>query len=381
MPRLASLALLLCLSTGCSLFNRVRLEPVATSFQKPSNVAVYVVVTDSGKPVTDLEPASFKIYENEQLLAADDTQQLLLPKELAVYHHTLLLVDIGGDGSSAEPLSRAVASFVETARATQPVSVFAFDGGPNLHSVGEFGRSGSGASVDLRALAKMASGDTSRNLNGALLSALKELDARLAAQPKRVRVGTLVVFTRGADLAGRSSRVDVDRALDGSDAQVIALGPQGLEGGTLEAIGKNGVVRTQGEDGLGVAFEEAAGKARDLYQNQYLIAYCSPARAGTRRLKVEVRFRDLEQGEDKAASFTQDFDATGFGPGCRSETVPRFVPQVARKSDGYTAPKSSGASTGSGSGLDTGAAPRVDTAAPSDDDSVAPPPDKPGYSH
>lgn len=359
MHRSAMLALLSLSSTGCSLFNQVRLEPVATSFQKPSNVAVYVAVTQRGKPVANLEPENFRVYENGLLLSAEDTQRLVLPQELAAFHHTLLLVDVSGESATLEPLSHAVGSFVENVRSTQSVSVFAFDGRPKLRFVGEFAKSADQAPVDLRALTRLGSSDSSRNLNGALQSGLKELDARLAQQAKPVKVGTLVVFTRGADLAGRVSGTEAERALSDTKHDVLALGIAEQAATTLRDIGKDGVISAQDADSLGIAFEEAASKARDLYEKYYLIAYCSPARGGTRRLKVEVRFRDRE-GEDAQASFNADFDATGFGPGCRSETPPRFVAQVS-PSELRSAPSA--------------------PSAPADSDHVVPPPDKPRYAH
>jgi hypothetical protein len=384
MPR-SRLPLLLSftLCSGCSLLNRVQVEPVASSFQKPSNVAAYVSVTDGSEPVTDLQPESFKIYENEQLLSSEDTHQTLLPKELAAYHHTVLLVDMSGEQSSDDGISRAVGSFVETAHRTQAVSVFVFDGSPSLRFVADFPRSAEGAAADLHALSKMGSSDASRNLNGAVLSGLKELDARLAQQRRAVKVGTLVIFTRGPDLAGRVSEADAAKALDDTHDNVIALGIADRAGSALDQIGKSGTVKAQSPDSLGVGFEEAATKTRDLYDKYYLIAYCSPARGGTRRLKVEVSYRDLK-GNDKHGSFSQDFDASGFGPGCNPESVPRFVPQMIAKPEDR-APAKSGAA--SDSKPDKPDAPdkqneHGDKPAPADDDSsVAPPPDKPGYSH
>ncbi|HEY4102281.1 MAG TPA: hypothetical protein VGM44_00255, partial [Polyangiaceae bacterium] len=185
--------------------NRVSVEPVATSFQKPSNVAAYISVADGKEPITELQLENFKIYENERPLSSEDIHQTLLPKELAAYHHTLLLVDVSGEQAADDALAREVGSFVETVRKTQPVSVFVFDGSPSLRFVADFPKSPDGASADVHALSKMGSSDVSRNLNGALTSGLKELDARLAQQRRTVKVGTLVVFTRGPDLAGRVS--------------------------------------------------------------------------------------------------------------------------------------------------------------------------------
>ncbi len=361
---------------ACSFFNRVSVEPVATSFQKPSNVAAYVAVTDGHEPVTELELKSFRIYENEQLLPREDVHQSLLPKELAAYHHTVLLVDMSGEQGADDARAHQVGSFVETVRRTQPVSVFVFDGSPALRFVADFAKSADGASADVSRLAKMGSSDGSRNLYGAITNGLKELDARLAQQRRPVKVGTLVVFTRGPDLAGRVPEADAEKAIDETKDDLIAFGIAGQSGSELERIGKSGVVRAQNVDAVGVGFEEAAMKTRDSYEKYYLIAYCSPARNGVRRLKVEVAYRDRE-GKDKHGSFNQDFDATGFGPGCNVESAPRFVPQVSAKPQ---SPKASGASETKSDAPDKPAAAPVSTPA-EDDGAVAPPPDKPSYSH
>jgi hypothetical protein len=96
-------------------------------------------------------------------------------------------------------------------------------------------------------------------------------------------------------------------------------------------------------------------------------------------LKVEVRYRDRE-GKEKHGSFSQDFDASGFGPGCNPEAVPRFIPQVIAKP--VTPAKPAG---GSDNPDKPNKADKTDTSNPAgpaeDDSSVAPPPDKPGYSH
>jgi hypothetical protein len=375
MRRVLSLCLLLCLSTGCSLFNRVRVDPIATAYQKPSNVAAYVAVSDADEPITGLEPQNFEIYENGQLLSADDSRLVLLPQEVATYHHTLLLIDLSGEKAADDKLARAAASFVETLRGTQAITVYAFDGTSSLRWVADVSRSADTSPVDLRALAKMGSGDPSRNLNGALLSGLKELSARLTAQPKVVKVGTLAVFTRGPDLAGRVSQAEIADVLRETRHDIVAIGVADPAASTLTNLGKNGVFEARDEDSLGVAFENAALRARALYDRYYLVAYCSPARAGIRHIELQVHFRDTE-GDDKAASFSQDIDASGFGPGCRADAVPRFLPQLAKQAARSAKPS------------DDAKPQPADHPEPTrspepagDDDSVAPPPNRPGYSH
>jgi hypothetical protein len=71
-----------------------------------------------------------------------------------------------------------------------------------------------------------------------------------------------------------------------------------------------------------------------------LVSYCSPARAGTRELRLEVATTD-EQGKKSIGRYDTEFDASGFGPGCNPLALPHFV--VAKpSSDGRLA--STGAS-------------------------------------
>jgi hypothetical protein len=66
--------------------------------------------------------------------------------------------------------------------------------------------------------------DRSRNLNGALVAALELLDARLSAQNKPVRLGTVVVLARGADLAARLTEDELHQALEEHGHDVIGVG-------------------------------------------------------------------------------------------------------------------------------------------------------------
>ncbi len=376
MFRSALCCLLLGSLTGCSLFNTVHVDAVGTSYQKPSNVAAYVAVSDGDRPITELSPESFAIYENEQRLSSDDTHQVLLPRELAAYHHTVLLVDVSGQSGSSDVLARAAATFVETTRKKQPVSVFAYGGGSALRPSGEFGKSADAGAVDLRALSRASSEDSSRNLNGAVVSGLKELDARLAAQPKALKVGTLVVFMRGPDLAGRVPEAELNAALSQTEHAVLAVGIGERAGRTLANVGKSGTLSAPDDDSLGIVFEKAAQKAGDLLDKYYLIAYCSPARSGWRRLKIEAHFRNAD-GNDLVGTFSDSFDATGFGPGCRADSVPRFVPRP-KPAENHAPSKSTDTKPAN---ADASQPPPPPSPPPGDDDAVVAPPNKPGYSH
>ncbi len=73
---------------------------------------------------------------------------------------------------------------------------------------------------------------------------------------------------------------------------------------------------------------QLAGVSKKLSAEQrkglYLVAYCSPARAGTREVRLEVTTQDA-QGKKSVGSYETKFDAAGFGPGCNPSSSARFA--------------------------------------------------------
>jgi hypothetical protein len=306
-------------SSGCGILGGVRVETVDASVQKPSNVALYVEVTDQGEPVTNLELKNFKVYENDELLSAKQSKKLLLPTDKFTDRHILLLVDLSGDpaGDQRELYAKAAEAFVRKLAADAPVSVKVFDGGPNLIPAGEYQRGAEKHSVPLLVSAKGT--DSSRNLNGAIVAGLKELEGR--GSGKAVKLGTLVVFSRGPDLAGRVGADAVSDALQATKNDVIGvvIGPDSYH---LDFL-PGGVVHAEDGDSLPIAFEEAGSRVAAAQRKYYLLAYCSAARAGQRRVRLEVSYEDAE-GNEKSGDTSYELDATGFTAGCNSETPPRF---------------------------------------------------------
>src|SRR6187551_1438240 len=105
-------------ASGCALFGGARVEAVATSAQKPSNVALLVEVTEAGDPVAGLAPENFKLYENDQELALDVAKRVLLERSPVAAERAVVLVELHGQPSSEERarLVRAVEAFVEKLR-------------------------------------------------------------------------------------------------------------------------------------------------------------------------------------------------------------------------------------------------------------------------
>ncbi|HEY3496933.1 MAG TPA: hypothetical protein VGK73_19675 [Polyangiaceae bacterium] len=308
-------------SAGCSLFGGLEVEALSASAQKPSNVAVYVAVSDGDEPVTGLEQKNFRVYENGQLLSPQQIERVLLPREAVTEERVLLLVDLSGnpDAEQRERLVQATEAFVRKIALSVRVGVRAYDGGPELKSVGDYPRGTANPSAG--ALLRLKGSDASRNLNGAVVAALAELDRAARSAGKPVTIGTLVVFARGPDLAGRTSEDRLYEALGESEHDVIGVGV-GEDTPFLD-FARAGVIRSQDAETLPIAFEEAGSRVAKTHAKYYLVAYCSPARGGQRSVRVEAWYTD-EDGDEKSGGADYEFDATGFGPGCNPLSTPRF---------------------------------------------------------
>lgn len=373
MPRIPGLTLVFTLfASGCGLLGGLEVKSLGVSADKPGNVAVYLSVTDGDAPVGDLSEQNFSVYENGQRVDRERSGLTLLDRDVVADFRTVLLVDMS-DAARRDELARAAMSFVENARRTQAVTVYAFDGDGRLHAAGDFARSaasGEGAApTPLSGLASFATRDPSRDLHGAIVAALAALDARLMQAKQPVRVGTLVVFTEGPDLAGRVSADALEAALDETDHEVFALGlGEDASGFSLSRIGRAGVLRAPTAEALGPTFADAGSRVSASHDGHYLVAYCSPARAGMRALRVTVE-RTNREGTTTTGSVEGEFDATGFGAGCNPKTLPRFVVRANRPAE---------TNQGSASGpAGRAAEPRANDA--SEPEGIVPPPNEPGY--
>ncbi len=339
--------------TACSVFGHLDVQPIATSFARPSNVAAFVAVTDGDTGLTELSPSSFRVYDNGQLVPSDQTDLTLLDPMLVAQAHTVLLVDMS---SATTPeararVAKAARGFVEKVTRREAVSVFAFDGAAQLTSIATFPRGDQ--KVSLAALESFTSRDASRNLNGAVVAGVGKLTQALAQGGKLIRLGTLVIFSSGPDVAGRASSDDAHDAVWNSPYDVVAVGVA-EKADAVENLARSGLIRAQADSTLPIAFEEAADKTLEQLEKHYLVSFCSPARAGKRQLRLEVTYTNKE-GEERHGDFETEFSANGFGPGCNPLVTPRLtlVPKSAPENKSE-APASKRKSDDTAKPVDTG---------------------------
>jgi hypothetical protein len=372
------------LTPGCML-GGIHVEQVATSTQKPANVAVYVSVSKGDAPATGLTEKNFHVFEDGTELSPEQTQQALLPRDEAAVHRALLLVDMSGpvtEGDTRHQIAMAAARFVARAHVNEPVTVYAFDGGPSIRLIAEFPQ-GSDDIAEMPQLEGYTQTDSSSNLNSAIIESLAQLDARLMTTQKPIRVGSLVVFARGPDLAGRVADSKMTEAIDESKDLLFAISIKDVPGFHASRVGRSGSFEAESPVSLLHAFDEAGAHVGGLVSGYYLLSYCSPARAGQRSVRVRVIMTD-DEGKEISGSTTTDVDASGFTSGCDPTQKPRFVTKPEPKSESAAdeaKPSDADAHAPSGSkDKPTKAGSAKDKGAGDDDgDAVVPPPAKPGY--
>lgn len=305
---------------GCA--RPIELRAVASSVDRPGNVAVYLDVRDGDEPLTDLSAKDFRIYEDGQLIDPARAKQVLLDRDLGAVRHTVVIVDLSEAAAHPDALGqirRGLSAFLKRVRKTQGVTVYGFSGGEDLVEIGS--KDPVRADGELSEL-QLDTNDTSRNLNGAILHGLEALETDLPSAPGVISLGTLVVVTTGPDLAGRVAAVRVKLALDHTPYRVLAVGLDRARD-TLAQIGRDGMYGAAALSGLPDVLSSAARDIEKHYRSSYVLAYCSPARSGRRRLRVEVATH--LDGRERTGAYETMIDAHGFSPDCDPTTPPHFV--------------------------------------------------------
>jgi hypothetical protein len=147
------------------------------------------------------------------------------------------------------------------------------------------------------------------NLFGAVNLGMAELDAALAARLKEtlgsvVTTGTLVTVTDGRDTAGeRLKKLD-------PRFNFISVGISNqIDDADLSTIGPQGSFLAPSQADWADAFSRVVARVQEYPERSYLLAYCSPAVAGTHTVSVTLAERQTR------TSATCKLRAEDFGVG------------------------------------------------------------------
>lgn len=290
--------------------------------EPPNTVHVFITVNDGSDPVDSLSESNFKLYENDLLLDNRAVRLHLLPTDSMAAGLTILLLDLSGSPDEAElnRIERGATHFVEKVTVTQPVTVVAFDGSARPREVARFSKVEQATERAVPSLEPFLSQDSSRDLNSAIVSAIKGATAELKKRKSNTHFGTIVTLLRGPDLAGRTSDKDAQNAIYESGFEFYSLSPEGTKIGNLADIGKNKRFAFATFDTMPMTFQDVGARVRSAWNSHYLLNYCSPSRAGERKLKIAVEYEG-EGGGKKKGSARSGFDSTGFVGGCGTQAA------------------------------------------------------------
>jgi hypothetical protein len=137
-----------------------------------------------------------------------------------------------------------------------------------------------------------------------------------------------VVFSDGTDQAARVSESDMNKEM-GEDKyehyEIYAIGVGAeLEEGQLKGIGRSGTEMASDRAKIAEAFDKIAEKVEGATKSFYLLSYCTPARAGEHKVKIEAKYK--KKDEEASGTLEYEFDAEGFGPppDCNPDKKPTF---------------------------------------------------------
>lgn len=323
--RVGTIALALLAFSGCSDSTGPDAAPLVieildTATEPPAKVLVtFQVTTEAGDPVPNLPVDAFEILDNGQSDSGFESSKAFQPKPGRFQSSVALLLDMSGSitGSEALPLLKeAAGAFVEKALDASGVAVgvWWFDGGADLVQLMDFTDDEAAITAAIDGLTEDVTRDNSTNLNGAIQQGVDLVDQRMqdGAASGIAQAGALVIFTDGTDQA---NRVPASAALTAVEESSIAFYSIGLRGEIDEAflstIGKSGSAFADNSESLLAEFSGIGGQIEALANSFYVLAYCSPRRAGvSNQLTIRV---DLE-GRQAAATTT--YPAVNFTGGC-----------------------------------------------------------------
>ena len=321
-PVLAALLLPALLSlTACT--SGLRVKEIDAAQERPANVLLFFRVTGGGlAAVPGLQESAFEVKEDDHVVGPGVDRVIVNP-DLRSTQSTMLLVDLGGRPTAEEldALATAAGALVDRLGANRRVALYALDGAETPFALAPFGASQEALKAGAAKIPTYKTRDPSLDLNGGYVAALHLLK-QAAPQGAGPRIGNVVLLVRGPDRASRldlhgvsveARKTDVDirrfAVFYGADTEKVKLDP----------FADDAVVRVASPTALIDAVDKIADTIDERGKSFYLLSYCTPARGGQHRVRIDVaRERSDENGHVTVdhGSVAYAFRADGFGPGC-----------------------------------------------------------------
>jgi formylglycine-generating enzyme required for sulfatase activity len=296
----------------------------ATSAGINGGLALFFTVDDcQGRPVTGLAAADFSLLEDGRALSSE-AQATILPADGRGIFVSLVL----DFSASTEPVlpelldgAAAFLDALEAARLPAQVQLMAFGGEATAYVAQAYTLDLAAARTALNELAAWRPSDIgATNLHGAVVQALGESEAAQAAFRARnlggaFSSGYVVVFTDGGDTAERVNLAQVQSAVSASADEVFMVGLRGADydAAALTAItSPQNVLAAPSAAEIEREFAALANRLAGQALSTYLLGYCSPKRAGSHTVSVQVT------GAENRSTASFDFGADGFTGSCRA---------------------------------------------------------------
>jgi VWFA-related protein len=296
------------------------IEILDTKTEPPAKVLVtFQVSTEDGDPVPNLPVDAFELLDNGQSDSGFESSKAFQPRPGRFQASVALVLDMSGSitASDALPaLKSAAAAFVDKALDASGVAVgvWWFDGGADLVQLVDFTDNATTLKVAINDLTEDVTRDNSTNLNGAIQQGIRVVEQRMqdGAVGGIAQAGALVIFTDGTDQANRVPASTALAAVEASSIAVYSIGLRGeIDEPFLSSIGRSGSAFADSSAALLSQFSGIGGDIEALANSFYVLAYCSPRRAGLNNtLTIRVRL------DGRQAEATTTYPAVNFTGGC-----------------------------------------------------------------
>lgn len=285
----------------------------------PANIAGLIRVTHCDGQVleTRLAPENFSIAEDGHVLPAYEALREIRPTTREVSEVTAIVLDLSGSifrSGLKERMLEGTQKLIDQLDANRRIAIYGFDGRPNLLPYANFTNDRDELKNALDQIREADLVDDSTNLYGAVVNGLQILDTAVQTEIRNithVTHGTLVLFTDGTDRAQRVRGYSARMAVQHSPHSTFTIGVGAeIDAKMLRELGRTGHVLVDNSEQVIAAFEEIGHEVTARSMQDYVVSYCSPSRAGTHELTINVNTEN-HSGHTKIK-----FHADDFGAGC-----------------------------------------------------------------